>query len=36
MVGVHIDDFLKRFGCEGKVKNSKVVGEGEQSRGEVF
>lgn len=31
MVGVHIDDSLERFGCEAKVKNSKVVGDGEQS-----
>lgn len=31
VVGVHIDDSLQRFGCEGKVKNSKVAGDGEQS-----
>lgn len=28
VVGVHIDDSLERFGCEGKVKNSEVVGDG--------
>lgn len=27
-VGVHTDDSSERFGCEGKVKNSKVVGDG--------
>lgn len=31
MVGVHINDSLERFGCEGKVKNSKVVGDGWQN-----
>lgn len=28
VVGVHIDDSTERFGCEGKVKNSEVVGDG--------
>lgn len=28
VVGVHRDDSLERFGSEGKVKNSEVVGDG--------
>lgn len=28
VVGVHRDDSLERFGCERKVKNSEVVGDG--------
>lgn len=31
VVGVHVDDSSGRFGCEGKVKNSEGVGDGEQT-----
>lgn len=36
VVGVHRDDSLERFGCEGKVKNSDVVGDGRRHEGRLI
>lgn len=35
-MGVHRDDSLERFGCEGKVKNSDVVGDGRRHEGRLI
>lgn len=35
-MGVHRDDSLQRFGCEGKIKNSEVAGWGAELREGFF